>query len=903
MRPRHWVRRGRVAAEALLLFPALIGETEARRRVLALWTPGCRLERTGDAWLLHLPQPVEMRAETAVGTPLVRVEGALTEPPLDEDERVEGTPALWRIEAGAIAATQVDALVDPSTWLDLSAFASPTLSDLAPPPAPAAVIETPTLARHAFTGVQPEDPDVKALVEALAAREAREAALAPREPSWIERALARAEQAANTPGTAMSAATTLGDGLAGALGLREWLSRLLRGSAPAPRDGVDVNTTAPAPSGRGLLGNLLARLRMHRMIQGAYAKHFEDLLKRFEDGDFGEALRRAIPLGGQGGPGSTWDFGLPGARGDLTIGGRRGGSGGALPLGSGLYELLQQTYTSAVQRLERAERYEEAAFVLAELLEKPLEAIALLEKHELFELAAKIAEAKELDPELCVRLWFLAGDIERAVALAARHDVFAAVIAKLADRPEDADVLRQVYVQRLVRAGRFEAALAVVDGMQDPERLATRVLAMGIAAGGPDAAALRVLRLDRDPGNQPEDVPALRSLLTTPGEDSLDARLAVAERLHAAAAEPVAALARAAARTLLREVRDNPRVGTPLSGLVKRTEDPILAADLPTLPSPGPELAHGPRRAIDLHAPAGGVPVLDAFRRADATLLAAHGDQGARLCTRRGHTLAWFDEPISDLVCPDGRGPVIGIEVSRGDAPRRLWRMEEGSREWRLWGRLMLSRWAPDSDGSLWFVAERDRVLALDLHAPEPRAVWSVPVDQRVHRIEREAQWMSFFDGQEVFTYQLPGLRLRRRELVPEHTGLWPCGISFEATVSEAEELVLTVSSAAAYAQVRAGRTHMPRVSGDPLTTVIGRADADASPTGRLREGWLFVHGDRDDDAYLLSLDARPTLRAVLANTGTVRLQPPFLCSFDEDGRLAVLDLRDGAVWTRLALT
>ena len=51
-----------------MLDPSLLGTAEARRRVIAWWSPGARLRELPDGrWLLHLAEPVRVRAERAPG--------------------------------------------------------------------------------------------------------------------------------------------------------------------------------------------------------------------------------------------------------------------------------------------------------------------------------------------------------------------------------------------------------------------------------------------------------------------------------------------------------------------------------------------------------------------------------------------------------------------------------------------------------------------------------------------------------------------------------------------------------------------------------------------------------------------------------------------------------------------
>ncbi|NUT46694.1 MAG: hypothetical protein HOV94_05140, partial [Saccharothrix sp.] len=111
--------RGTVTARAFVIDVGVIGEQEARTRVLGLWQPGARVHAmpTGS-WLVVLAEPVEVRAERAPGLPLTEVPEGLE--PLD--------CALWTDTSG-LARHEL------------------TLADLAPAPEPveSAVPERPQL--------------------------------------------------------------------------------------------------------------------------------------------------------------------------------------------------------------------------------------------------------------------------------------------------------------------------------------------------------------------------------------------------------------------------------------------------------------------------------------------------------------------------------------------------------------------------------------------------------------------------------------------------------------------------------------------------------------------------------------------------------------------------------------
>ena len=69
---------------------------------------------------------------------------------------------------------------------------------------------------------------------------------------------------------------------------------------------------------------------------------------------------------------------------------------------------MRELYARTAKQLEQAGRIDDAAFVYFELLHDNLAGVALLERHRRYATAAEIAEARELDPALVVRLWFVA---------------------------------------------------------------------------------------------------------------------------------------------------------------------------------------------------------------------------------------------------------------------------------------------------------------------------------------------------------------------------------------------------------------------------------------------------------------------------------------------------------------
>ena len=81
---RRFTHRGTLSASGFLLESELVGEAEARRRMLAIWQPKSRVYGLKDGLLLLLHNPVLISTEEAIGTPLVYQQGFLLGAPVSE---------------------------------------------------------------------------------------------------------------------------------------------------------------------------------------------------------------------------------------------------------------------------------------------------------------------------------------------------------------------------------------------------------------------------------------------------------------------------------------------------------------------------------------------------------------------------------------------------------------------------------------------------------------------------------------------------------------------------------------------------------------------------------------------------------------------------------------------------
>ena len=127
-----------------------------------------------------------------------------------------------------------------------------------------------------------------------------------------------------------------------------------------------------------MLAKLALRSPFGREVGRRHGQYLKDLNRRFNSGDFAEALRRAVPLGKEGGSGGgRQTLRVPGRRDSLALS-NGWGSASSVGYGPAVFTELKALYRQAATTLEGEGRIDEAAFVLAELLNDVEECIALL---------------------------------------------------------------------------------------------------------------------------------------------------------------------------------------------------------------------------------------------------------------------------------------------------------------------------------------------------------------------------------------------------------------------------------------------------------------------------------------------------------------------------------------------
>ncbi len=790
----------------------------------------------------------------------------------------------------------------PERWLDVAAFKVVEVTSLGA-----------AFAEPKIVG-EPQPFDARAKLDGV-----------PAEGSELREAIAAIKSAASGDGKQS------GDRSA-AQELRGWLGRLIgsissrigklgrlqnsAGQAFTTQRRTSSNQ-GPLSKANGWLNRVGLRLlhtsRLARVLGRRQAAYLGKMMEMFERGDLNEALKHAIPLGDLSSLNQRPALGVPSPRSNLSILPWQGRSSRSIGLGNDVMAYLNQLYRSSFERLVAQNRIEEAAFVLAELLRANEEAVAFLERHGKLKLAAELAEARELPPGLVVRQWFIAGDIKRAVGIARRTHAFADAVFRLEKRDkEQADKLRVVWAASLAEGGNYAGAVDVIWPIQAHRLTARKWMEKAIEVGGPVAARMLARKL----AIVPEDFDNIRRkaliFLEDESFEQQETRASFAEALCTGEKTREAqTLARVTARAILRDAGQNASALTSkqFNRLINFTGDGPLRTDVPPFPV---ERDRWVSPMLSVNYPAadcGSMPVHDALLLPNGRMLVALGEIGVRLLTRDGRTVTHFDQPAERLVISDNGDRAIAL-ARRGE----VWRLSRLDLiEWRGedWCDAHIDAFAPNYDGSLWFVGAKGDFYAIDAHSKSFEALWRVPdAGDKVLRVARSETWCSFLtatsDGSDLeqWIYRLPLLTLRIRRKShkqPDNViqinycvAFSPDGIFVDQSLycvvdsSEPESMTLTPLP-----------SHNLRVFDDELEKLeLFIGDESCAPLvpeifgSRVASPVLEKDGVRVRVIDLQSKDVTAQLFFASANQVSTRLTESTLTVADNLGRVIAVDLR-----------
>lgn len=893
---RHNIRRplfdGMREIHAIWFDVALIGEAQARRRVLAWWRAGACLHRAADGYVLTLARPQYANCDTLDGLALCRIDGILSSAPLAADER-QAVPhgGCWLVrgaQAHAFSLTAAEA-IDPAAWIDLGAIA----------------IREPLKFPVARARVTLDAPE-----EAKSLRDILEGAIPP--PSKRREEFLQAVQAEvnkKKGGRIGRATASAGMAAAAGAGLLAMFASMLFGR----RTGTGTRTGSGQPSAlarpqanppwKQRLYAAAARLAemtsMSRLIGWRQAAYLRKMVDMFERGDVAEALRHAIPIDGNAAS-ERQALGAPQARSSLEIT-APGGTTSVIGLDMQVQNYLRQSYRQLFQRLEREGRIDEATFVLAELLHAGVEAVDYLERNGRLKQAAQLAETLELAPGIAVRLWILAGDAPRAIRIARLHGAFAEAVLLLERKQHpEAAMLRSLWAEYLFERGDLIEAAEAIWPIEKYRDLALTWLLQVEQAGRTLGARALVRKLALMPDSLAASVPAISALLESQADDGAQLRASLATELIALDAHS-AATGRLAGEVLRYVI---PERDAGLNQLDKRMLNKLLTcADAALLKSDLPPLDFGKALVVPVpqmlqaqHDQRGLMQIHDARRLPDGHYLIALGESGVVRINGAGKPLVHFPLPAYHLVLAQNGERALAL-ARRGDVVRAS-RIDLTTCKVSDWLSHPFDSWADQYDGVVWNAVIDNRIVAIDTSRDKLSVIWQVGdlPGQVIDFLDDGAtQTILLANDKELqqWLYMLPSRRLAQRDTVPfppEDVAkvLAHGGSTFPMLVSVKEN-----ADGATLSARRPGGSH--------LSVALGQIDL-ASLKVEVKDGRLLVHARTSDGVYRCQVTDRKIDQVVAELRLPHPLQPGaaahdnHLLVFDRAGRLIDVDFGTGSV-------
>lgn len=244
---------------------------------------------------------------------------------------------------------------------------------------------------------------------------------------------------------------------------RDLRARLAGRGSVAPGEGT-------APPRRNPLAGMAAWLRWNTPLGDGLRQQFSNRMKLVDrliaSGDIDAALRHALRLGsGQAGGRNPLAGSLAPPRGKLDFD-ISGGSYAAPIFDDHGFDDARQRYRQLAEQLEQQGDFRRAAYILAQLLGEHEAAVLMLERGELYADAAQLALRARLSPVVAIRMLYLAGERDTALALARRTGCFDALAHDSRERDSEyhAYVIK-AWTEMLASTGQWLRALQVTDAL------------------------------------------------------------------------------------------------------------------------------------------------------------------------------------------------------------------------------------------------------------------------------------------------------------------------------------------------------------------------------------------------------------------------------------------------------
>lgn len=777
--------KGRVDGIGLFLEHESPFVTNHNNTIIEHWQPGSRLYKTPNGLILLWPTEQSLYVSQCPGNVLIKQENVISNTILSESilNKYDESREQFVIDSQGTRQTlfisQCDRIPE-ATLLDVSGWSLVTLSPLINK-AKAPQLQQKLVSSNLRNVMA--DQDLKA-------------------SKVLTSQLDKLKNIQPRSGRETSAMTSFIAGAKGAMkGLKEVLTKDDSGEASVDEYGKTVPKPGLIDKIKNTISQNIMMSKLGDAIGRQQAKHMQNMLDMFKQGDLNQALKNAVPLANMRDAMQTArpSFGRPGSRSSLNINTHSTGSGVGFDLEASMLEKMRQVYRAAFKKLDQAGQYQKAAFVLAELLREIDKAVDYLEKHQEFRLAALLAEGQKLTAARVIRQWVLADDIERAIQIAKISGCFEQAITALSkDHLSAANKLRWELAKQHADAGDYltacelawpltEKRAKIIDWMKQTIDFADRSSAISLlrlanfyaASSLSEKSDIEESPIEKDENKEihtQNSHPYLEQLHDLIMQDS-----PIRETIRSAVIDEILNTGKSYANKIMANLMVRLYLQNVTAGQIRHTpatwqtlldisENQALRADARNLVIKSAVTMtplYMVSQPIDMtFPPAHGRSISDVALLSNGWFLVAFGESGVELWSHTGKKKnAWF-VPCQQIILSDlgnqallltGRGTTLSIHTFS------LLTLQA-----EFWQDIALDNWANSYDGMTWMVSKEHTVWALDVTNKENSAIWSVSdLGGPVVGIKRAVDYLSLAlkitAGFEIWVYKLPDLFLKER--------------------------------------------------------------------------------------------------------------------------------------------
>lgn len=778
--------QGQQAVHGLWFACHLYSEAYRQAMLVQLWQAGAKAYRFSSGDLLLWPRPRLLRCDHCSGLALCKIGSLLSSAPLTarEIKQLQYADAFVVQAAQAQPLLFADAtLLNPAQWLNLHAYIwQPAVQlrvqqqALQPLSAPDKVE---SIHEILGSGIPQPAEERNALLKQLLEGKAEGKAEGKNTPAKSVR-----------PGRGFSWPGIVGVGalgVAGVLGsvLYGFMRLLSAGSGNAGGAGgggfrgtASSPMHAPQPAAPGALARFFQKLKMlsqlSRNMDKQHAAYMRKMLALFEQNDLDEALRHAIPMGGAGEMSLGNQQGMLRPRDQLQLSAGQPSIASLIGVDNQFQSYLSELYEKAFEQYDKLGAIDKAVYVLAELFSQRQRALDYLEQHERYAQAADLYVAWEFPAASAIRLYVLAGQVDKAHRLALQSQEYATAIQLLeADHPQHAVALRKQWAQQLIAQGRWLEAVEAIWVVEGEQQTAISWLRQAEQSQGELGIRAWLQRLALQPEHLDLELERAQQLCQ-PQHARLLA-VAIAEIFaiyHQSKRVLPPALINLWTPFMLLQYQQ--QSGTIALKDARRwlewTENPLLRTDVPRLQPPSQKSSGLATADLVLQAPAAGLwEIYDAWPLSLGRSLLALGEAGMLVIDAEYQQQWRLNLPVHRIILSDSQE--IALLLAYRQDHVRVQRVNLVTHDVTDLGITHMDACADTFDGVAWLVADAQQLQVVDTRQSARQLLFSpTPLSGRVTAIARHGNMETILLGApenlSFCRYQLPYRRTVEHEQV-----------------------------------------------------------------------------------------------------------------------------------------